>query len=132
MLIEPYLDWRAAVLAADHVIGDHGSTTVYAAAVGVPVLHTGLPLGEVDADAPQAWLGANAPMLDRSQPVAPQLDDATALAPTLRNGVVDRLTSVPGQSHRLLRQEMYRLLGMSVPGRHRGADTIPPLVARNG
>jgi hypothetical protein len=132
ILIEPYLDWRAAVLAADHVIGDHGSATVYAAAVGVPVLHTGLPLGEVDADTPHAWLGANAPILDRSRPVAPQLDAAVAIASTLRDGVVERLTSAPGQSHRLLRQEMYRLLGISVPGRHRGADPIPPLVARNG
>jgi hypothetical protein len=132
LLIEPYLDWRAAVLAADHVIGDFGSSTVYAAAVGVPVLHTGLPVAEVDADTPQAWLGANAPMLDRTRPVVPQLDAAAALAPALRDGVVARLTSVPGQSHRLLRQEMYRLLGMSVPGRHRGPDPIPPLVARHG
>jgi hypothetical protein len=132
LLIEPYLDWRAVVLAADHVIGDHGSATVYAAAMGVPVLHTGLPLGEVDADAPHAWLGAHAPVLDRNVPTAPQLDAAVAGAAALRDGVVERLTSVPGQSHRLLRQEMYRLLGISMPGRHRGADPIPPVVIRNG
>lgn len=125
LLIGPHQDWRTAMLAADAVIGDHGSTTVYAAALGVPLLHTGLPVGEVDSDAPQAWLGVHATVLDRNLPIARQLRAATEKAPALRDGVVARLTSEPGRSHQLLRQEMYRLLGLSVPGRHRGADRIP-------
>jgi hypothetical protein len=132
LLVDPYQDWRTAVLAADVVIGDHGSSTVYAAALGIPVLHTGLPLGEIDADAPQAWLGTNAPLLDKNRPIADQFRAAAAAAPILRDGVVARLTSEPGQSHRLLREEMYRLLGLTVPGRHRSADRIPPQEHRRG
>lgn len=33
-LLGPEFDWRAAIIAADNVLGDHGSTTAYAAAIG--------------------------------------------------------------------------------------------------
>ncbi|HEV2779466.1 MAG TPA: hypothetical protein VGX25_08695 [Actinophytocola sp.] len=126
MLIEPLVDWRVAVLAADYVIGDHGSTTVYASAIGVPVLHVGVPTGEIDASSPQAWLGERAPVLARSRPVEVQLHRAAKVAEHVgRQPDAMRLTSRPGQAHRVLRREMYRLLGLSVPGRHRGADPIP-------
>src|SRR2546421_1466244 len=34
ILLDPAEDWRAMLVAADHVLGDHGSVTVYAAALG--------------------------------------------------------------------------------------------------
>ena len=37
-LVPPESEWLGAILAADVVIGDAGSTTVYAAAAGVPVV----------------------------------------------------------------------------------------------
>jgi hypothetical protein len=39
--------------------------------------------------------------------------------------VTERISSRPGHAHRLLRTEMYGLLGLSMPGRHRAAEPIP-------
>jgi hypothetical protein len=126
LLIEPDVDWRAAVLAADFVLGDHGSTTTYAAALGRPVLCTDLPVEELNPDSPQAFLGMHAPRFARSRPLPDQFRDAVAWQKSLPPGdIAARLTSRPGQAHRLLRWEMYRLLGLSVPGRHRAPEPIP-------
>jgi hypothetical protein len=124
-VIKPLSDWRVAALAADYVIGDHGSTTVYASAIGVPVLHIGLPANEIDADSAQAWLGANTPTLVGIRRIAPQLDEAaTAATQVCGAPVVQRLTSRPGQAHRILRTEMYRLLGLAAPRRSCVAEPI--------
>jgi hypothetical protein len=120
-LIEPEVDWRAAAIACDYVIGDHGSSTVYTAAIGKPLLCTDLLLDDVDPAAPQALLGG-APRLIRSRPVEPQLRGAETWRK--QGTFAARVTSRPGQAHRLLRAEMYRLLGISVPGRHRAADPV--------
>lgn len=126
LLIEPDLDWRVAAIAADYIIGDHGSTTTYAAALGTPVLCTDLPLHTVNPASPQAKLGMEAPRLVRSRPLESQLRAATGWQHSLEDdAIATRLTSRPGQAHRLLRQEMYRLLGMSMPGRHRAVEPIP-------
>jgi hypothetical protein len=125
-LIEPELDWRAVVLAADHVIGDHGSATAYAAALGTSVLCTDLPIHHLDMDSAQALLATHAPRLVLSQPLPEQLRRHSAWpAPQIQAAIAGRLTSVPGQSNRLLRTEMYRLLDLSVPGRHRAPDPVP-------
>lgn len=126
VLVEPEVDWRAAVVAADHVIGDHGSTTVYAAALGRPVLCADLPVHSINPDSPQSLLGMSAPRLIRSRPVVPQLDEAARWRDSLAPDTFARqLTSRPGRAHRLLRAEMYRLLGLSVPGRHRAVEPVP-------
>jgi hypothetical protein len=130
ILVEPDVDWRGPVIAADYVIGDHGSVPVYAASIGVPVLHTDLPVDEIDGAAPQAYVGAHAPRLIRSAPIEPQLSGAAAVLPrNWADEVTSRLTSKPGQSNRLLRQEMYRLLDLDIPGRHRGVE---PIVVNRG
>jgi hypothetical protein len=125
-LVEPEVDWRAAVVAADHVIGDHGSVPVYAAAIGVPILHTDLPVGEIDEVSPQAFVGAHAPRLITGSPIERQLlEPAAPSGPDWSAAVTGRLTSRPRQAHRLLRQEMYRLLDLDVPGRHRAVEPVP-------
>lgn len=127
MLIEPEADWRVAILAADRVIGDHGSTTVYAASLGVPVLHTGVPEDEVDPDSPQAWLVDQAPRLDRTKPIELQLQAAAAVCgPAWADEVASRLSSRPGDAHQILRQEMYRLLNLPVPSTPLLAAPISP------
>ncbi|HEX3790986.1 MAG TPA: hypothetical protein VHW44_24190 [Pseudonocardiaceae bacterium] len=126
MMVDPERDWRPSLLAADYVIGDHGSTTVYAAALGIPVLHNGFPAAEVDPRSPHAWLARHAPTLTRGRPLVQQLRTAASAATrTWQEAVLSRLTSRPGHAHRLLRQEMYRLLGLAVPGRHRRAEPVP-------
>lgn len=122
-LIDPEVDWRAAVLAADHLIGDHGSVTTYAAALGVPVLQVDPAVDDLDPGSPQAWLAAHAPRLAPSRPVEPQLlAAADAIDPA---AVTALLTSRPGCAHRVLRERLYRLLELPLPGRHRAPDPVP-------
>jgi hypothetical protein len=124
-LVEPEVDWRAVLVAADYVIGDHGSATTYAAAIGTPILHTDLPIDEIDRDSPHWYVGATAPRLRLARPIEPQLTAAAGHRPRdWAKAVTARLTSRPGQSHRLLRAEMYRLLDLPVPGRHRAVEPV--------
>lgn len=126
MLVEPDMDWRAAAISADVVIGDQGSTTVYSAAIGTPVLCTDLPLEQLNPASPQALLGMAAPRLLPSKPLEPQFRAAGDWLRSLpAGGIAARVTSRPGQAHRLLRQEMYRLLGLTMPGRHRAVEPVP-------
>lgn len=122
ILAEPEMDWRAVVIAADFVIGDHGSPSVYAAALGKPVVCTETPADELNDTSAQALLAAQAPRLTRSTSVLAQL---RAAKPVDARTVVARLTSKPGHAHRLLRAEIYRQLDLSIPGRHRAPEPIP-------
>lgn len=125
-LIQPEADWRSVIIAADHVIGDHGSVTTYAAAIGTTILHTDLPIDEIDLGSPQWYVGATAPLLRLSRPIEPQLTAATLRLPRgWARAVTSRLTSRPLESHRLVRTEMYRLLGLRMPGRHRAIEPVP-------
>lgn len=133
VLVEPEVDWRGVAIAADYVIGDQGSTTVYAAALGRPVLCTDLPIESLNPDSPQALLGMAAPRLVRSRPIEPQLRAAAEWqASTGRDVFARHVTSRPGQAHRLLRQEMYRLLGLRMPGRHRAVEPVRVPVLTEG
>ena len=124
-LIEPDVDWRAALLAADYVIGDHGSVTVYATSLGIPVLTTAPADDTLDPRSPQAWVSQHAPKLAVSEPLEPQLRQVTvAAARAGRAAVVRRLTSRPGESYRALREEMYRLLKLPILGKHRSPEPI--------
>jgi hypothetical protein len=124
LVVDPRVDWRAAVVAADCVLGDHGSTTVYAAALGVPVLHVEAPPDDLDPGSPQAWLAEHAPRLVSTGPVEPQIRAAIA-NPVAANPVPGLLTSRPGRAHQVLRGRMYELIGLPVPGRHRAPEPVP-------
>ncbi|SES25869.1 hypothetical protein SAMN04487818_109133 [Actinokineospora terrae] len=122
VLVEPQQDWRPAVIAADHVITDHGSTGVYAAAIGRSVLITGGPADGLDPDSPQALLAGAAPRWEPCRPVGQQFRQAD---PDLAAAVAARLTSRPSATHRVLRERLYELLDLPVEGRHRGPEPIP-------
>ncbi|MET7397763.1 hypothetical protein ABZS66_30170 [Dactylosporangium sp. NPDC005572] len=118
LLADPADDWRIPLLAADRVLGDHGSVTAYAAAIGVPTLRH--PTGR-NAIAAAGSVSGRLDRLDPARPVLPQL--AAADRPD-QASVVAALSSRPGQAHRLLRRTMYRLLALDEPGRHRGPDPV--------
>jgi hypothetical protein len=133
IVVEPDVDWRAVIVAADHVIGDHGSVATYAAAIGTPVIHIGPSPDELDDLSPQAFVAARAPRWQAAAPVESQLRHATLTTPdTWADEVTARLTSAPGRSHRVLREEMYRLLDLSVPGRHRAVEPVEVPMIRGG
>ncbi|WP_051393100.1 hypothetical protein [Glycomyces arizonensis] len=77
-LIMPTLhdSWRATLIAADVVIGDSGSVTQYAAAIGKPVLLAAFGFDQMTEGTPLHRFGKESAWLDFDKPFAPQLLDA--------------------------------------------------------
>jgi len=124
LVIEPEADWRGVIVAADHVVGDHGSMLVYAASIGRPVLRTDSPLEAVAEGSAQRAITPEVPVLAADRPLPDQFAVAADGART-GDAVARLVTSRPGQADVLLREAMYRLLGLSIPGRHRRAGPVP-------
>ncbi|MFD9703310.1 hypothetical protein [Lentzea sp. NPDC059081] len=133
VVIDPQADWRAALVAADFVIGDHGSVAVYAAAIGTPVLLVDPGLQAVTASgSPQEVLRDNAVIYRDESSLHSLFEEAQQRAELLRDRVAGSLTSRPGHSATLIKEAMYRLLGVPVRGKHRAPApvTITPEVHR--
>ncbi|MFD0967601.1 hypothetical protein [Plantactinospora endophytica] len=122
LLLDPEDDWRSLLVAADHVIGDHGSVTSYAAALGRNILHLAPGLTAVTPGSAQEAVIGGARRLNPDGPILDQLRSAYPLDPAV---VASRLTSRPGQAGPLLREAMYRLLRLPEPGRHRRSSPVP-------
>ncbi|WP_242585975.1 hypothetical protein [Streptomyces sp. MST-110588] len=115
-LVPPLGPWRQVLAAADAVIGDHGSVTYYAAAIGTPVLLGAFPPQDLDPDSPVAALGRLAPRLRPQEPLLPQLDALlTTHDPDRYARLAEQTTSAPGASATLLRRAFYRLLSLPEP-----------------
>jgi hypothetical protein len=116
VLVPPEADWQPILAAADFVIGDHGAVTLYASALGVPVLLGSFPADDVEPEGAAAVLGRIAPRIVPDLPLAEQLEraaaefDAAAMA-----RVADLITSEPGGFARHARRLLYRLLGLGQP-----------------
>lgn len=113
-LVDPLHGWRQALLAADAVIGDHGSVTYYAAALGTPVLLGAAPLAGLAPDAPVHAFVGTAPRLDPALPLRAQLTrliDTHSPLPT----PAAFTSSVPGESATRLRRLFYGIIGIPEP-----------------
>jgi hypothetical protein len=119
ILVPPDQGWQAAVIASDWLIGDRGSTTVYAAAIGRPVSLAAL--GDVRPGSLAAQVAGFAPRLDHAAPLLPQWPSVDVRAAVRLRAAVSGL---PGGAAAVLRREMYRLLDLPEP---RHAPTLPPL-----
>lgn len=135
-LLPPAEGWRAALIAADVVIGDAGSVSFYGAALGVPIVLGTFPHDDVDPDSHVALLGQTAPRLDLFRPLLPQLERAIAdYRPDRYAAIRDQVTSVPGQSRSIIRQIVYRYLALEEPLGDPRTDPVPlpyPVGSRNG
>lgn len=124
VLLPPREGWRAALVACDLVIGDHGSVTFYGAALGHPTVLGAFAHDAVAPDSPVGRLGRTAPHLDSGRPLRPQIEEVIAAhTPGRHRAVTAETTSVPGRSAALLRAELYRLMDLPEPDR-------PPVVTR--
>ncbi|MFJ8963283.1 hypothetical protein ACIRG5_28240 [Lentzea sp. NPDC102401] len=124
-LIPPLEGWRAALIAADCVIGDNGATTCYGAALGRPTLLAAFPSDNVAAGSPVDALGRIAPRLDNRRPLREQIDEAISRHSVEKfQAVTDLVTSEPLESVRLLRSVFYRVLGLPEPA---GEPILPPI-----
>ncbi|MBC7272126.1 MAG: hypothetical protein H5T76_26030 [Streptomyces sp.] len=115
-LVSPDGDWTGAVVAADYIVGDHGSVTLYGAMTGVPVLMAGRPDADVDPGSPLAELMSFAPRLRPDRPLRSQLRRSSAAwRPHRYERVAARISSEPGRFSRKMRALLYRKLRLRPP-----------------
>jgi len=113
-LVDP-ASWRGLVAAADIVVGDHGSATIYAAAAGVPVLRAG-PLTPAAPGGAAEVLGTITRAVRPGRPLGPQLRAAiTSFDAGAYARVAAAVTARPGAAASLLRTRMYHLLRLPEP-----------------
>ncbi|OKJ12045.1 hypothetical protein, partial [Kitasatospora sp. CB01950] len=123
-LVDPVADWRQALIAADAVIGDFGSVSYYAAALGTPVVLAAAG-SSVLADGSQvAEFVREAPRLDPYAALAPQLAELLGRG-QVPSGPAGSTTSCPGESAGLLRALFYRSLGLPEPPAPALLDPLP-------
>ncbi|GGU31182.1 hypothetical protein [Streptomyces daghestanicus] len=123
-LIDPLTGWRQALIAADAVLGDHGSVTYYAAALGTPVLLGPAPSAGLAPDAPVRAFVREAPRLVPGRPLRPQVEallDGFRPAP----GPARFTSSVPGESAARLRRLFYGLAGLREPEAPARLEPLP-------
>ncbi|MBP0459045.1 hypothetical protein [Streptomyces montanisoli] len=129
-LIPPHEGWRAAVVAADWVVGDHGSTTFYSAAAERVTVLAATGLDELDPRSPAAEFGRRAPRLDPDADLYGQLLAAEAAHdPGLLRPVVDRQLGAVDSSGEATRRRMYAFLaerGVRPPAAPPRPDPVPP------
>ncbi|MFF7364849.1 hypothetical protein [Streptomyces sp. NPDC008125] len=133
-IVPPEADWRSVLIAADWIIGDHGSVTLYGTLTGAPILLAAPPAQEINPSSPAATLAAHAPTLSPTHPLVDQLD---YVAREHRHeeyaAVRARITSEPGRFNRNMRRLMYELLGMGQPAHEPATVPLPdplPLTAQ--
>ncbi|MER7402729.1 hypothetical protein ABT373_09620 [Streptomyces sp. NPDC000070] len=123
-LVDPLAGWRQALLAADAVIGDHGSVTYYAAALGTPVLLGAAPLSGLAPDAPVHAFVRAAPRLDPVRPLRAQVDTLVERHRPAPDAA-EFVSSVPGESAARLRRLFYDALGIPEPDGPARLDPLP-------
>ncbi|MEV0171483.1 hypothetical protein AB0I00_10240 [Streptomyces sp. NPDC050803] len=123
-LVDPLDGWRQALLAADAVIGDHGSVTYYAAALGTPVLLGAAPLNGLAPDAPVHEFVRTAPRLSPGLPLLPQLESLIARHQPAPEPA-EFTSSAPGESATRLRRLFYDLIGIPEPDAPARLEPLP-------
>jgi hypothetical protein len=127
-VLPPHDGWRAGLVAADLVVGDHSSVTFYGAALGRPALLATAPAHTVAPDSAVGQFLAAATKLDHTRPVADQFDAAItghdAAAEPLAS-ILGMTTSAPGEAMSLLRKEFYRLIALAEPPTPADILTVP-------
>jgi hypothetical protein len=129
VLVPRLRKWQAALVAADVVISDHGSLSLYAAALGKPLLLAAFGTDEVVPGSPMATLGKRTKRLDPSGDMRAQIDAAT---PVTDHRQLTDLT-FQDRPYQRLRELIYRQLDLPEPpwpARPEPVDLFTPHNAR--
>ncbi|RAJ67136.1 hypothetical protein K378_02502 [Streptomyces sp. Amel2xB2] len=111
----PVHSWRPALLAADLLVGDHGSVTLYGAALGAPVLLGAFGEDAVPGTAADS-LARAARRLDVRGNLRRQVEDALRSdQQDLAAAVSEDAFAEPGHAHARLRDALYRLIRLPEP-----------------
>jgi hypothetical protein len=111
-LVDAYEDWRGLLAAADVLVADHSSLSAYAAGAELPVLFSHFAAGEVDASSMMAELAQQSPQLDPEAPLIDQLAAARTAQSAQWKVTHDRLAARKGLSAEIIRETLYRQLGL--------------------
>jgi hypothetical protein len=126
-LIPPEADWRAPLVAADYIIGDHGPVAPYGAVTGIPVLLFGRPNDDFDPDSSVGELVKVAPRLTSRHSIRTQLRKVLRKhRPDHYQQVIERITSEPERCNRIVRRLLYRTLGLTQPATIPSTDPVSP------
>lgn len=130
MLLSPDEEWRAAVVAADLVIGDHGSVTLYAAALGRPTALACFSWEEIAPGTPIVALPRAAAGFAAEEPVWPQVEaliETAARGPATADAqsLASRSFGHQGRSFDVIGEIVYRLMGLPAPEPNRQATAVP-------
>ncbi|GAA3635839.1 hypothetical protein C8D88_12146 [Lentzea atacamensis] len=131
LLIIDHTRWQAALLAADLVVGDHGSCTAYAVAMDLPVLIAACGSAELDEESPLAALHAELPRLGKTS-LRERVDDALrGHVPGRWKHHTDRLFELPGEGLKAAANALRGLMDLPpLTGRPRGTEVEPPEAIR--
>ncbi|MET0134426.1 MAG: hypothetical protein ABW215_12630, partial [Kibdelosporangium sp.] len=124
LLIPPEEGWRATMVASDYVVGDHGSTTQYAAAVGKRVVLATFPRDKIRSGSIADRLAESTTTLDIGRPLLAQVQQAKPLG----REIAGLVSSRPGLAGSILRRTIYRLLELTEPDQ---PVTLSPLPLPN-
>jgi hypothetical protein len=126
VLLPPEEGWRAALVAADYVVGDQGSVTRYAAGLGIPTLLNPQSVHDVRPGSLAALLSRLAPAVRVGKPLREQLVAAAVEHSADRYAALaGRLTSLPGRSGQVLRERMYQIIGIPEPEHRVPISPVP-------
>lgn len=115
-LIPPTGPWQLGLLAADCVLGDHGSLSAYTTGLGIPLLLAAFGETEVAPGTSMETLGREMRRFDPKRPAAEQIDEAIEeFRPERHQELAAQVFELPGASLRTLRGTFYELLDLSQP-----------------
>ncbi|MET9972062.1 hypothetical protein ABZZ80_40790, partial [Streptomyces sp. NPDC006356] len=107
--------WRPALVAADVLIGDHGSVSLYGAYLGMPVLLAAFGADAVPGTAAHAMADL-APWIDPRGDLCGQIEDVVREhTPQRYAAVAARAFAEPGHALARLRTALCHLLGLAEP-----------------
>jgi hypothetical protein len=125
-VVPPDMDWRSVLCAADLIIGDHGSVTLYGTLTRAPILLAAAADQEINPASPAAELAMLAPALSPFHPLSEQFAYAAAeYHRPAYEAVAARITSEPGRFNRNMRALLYRLLGLGQPAHDPVTSLLP-------
>ncbi|MGW5355131.1 hypothetical protein ACWERV_32010 [Streptomyces sp. NPDC004031] len=130
LVVPPEADWRALLIAADHVIGDFSSVTLYATMTKAPILLARYPYADANPASPGVDMALTAPALSPTRPLTDQLAYAAARYPLREyRTIARRISSEPGRFAPRMRALLYRILGIGQPA---CPPPVEPVVLRPG
>ncbi|MBE2997968.1 hypothetical protein IDM40_04480 [Nocardiopsis sp. HNM0947] len=125
-ILERRASWPSLLVAADAVLGDHGTTTFTAAALGKPVVLAGGSSPNTDPRSQARVMLENERWCGPEGSIVRQLDRAAdERLPEKAELYAGLLTSEPGRSAELLRALIYRLLELPEPSHPAPTHCLP-------